>query len=257
MPAAKYNGKSRGIGVRHYQAMMTFVGLSLAYSLRVNLSVGIVAMTDPETREGIKALPWDMSHKGIIVSAFFWGYMMLPILGGHLSRTVGPKYVMFGIMVISSLATILCPYIALNYNWIVFCANRFVIGLAQGAFAPSLNVHIARWAPSSEKNRMFSCIFVGTQVGASLAMLGAGYLAASSWGWPSIFYVTGILSLIWSLFWFFLGADSPDSHPTISDCERDFIKSELIHSSDHSSVSFTIHNIRNVILFYLFHTELF
>lgn len=38
-----------GFGIRHFQAFLIFVGLSVAYSLRVNLSVAIVAMTDKES----------------------------------------------------------------------------------------------------------------------------------------------------------------------------------------------------------------
>uniref|UniRef100_A0A1B6MH58 Uncharacterized protein n=1 Tax=Graphocephala atropunctata TaxID=36148 RepID=A0A1B6MH58_9HEMI len=38
-----------GLGVRHCQAFMTFLSLVIAYSLRVNFSVGIVAMTDTST----------------------------------------------------------------------------------------------------------------------------------------------------------------------------------------------------------------
>lgn len=33
-------------GVRHLQAFLVFLGLTLAYALRVNMSVAIVAMTD-------------------------------------------------------------------------------------------------------------------------------------------------------------------------------------------------------------------
>lgn len=37
-----------GFGVRHWQAVMVSLGMTLAYILRVNMSVGIVAMTDPD-----------------------------------------------------------------------------------------------------------------------------------------------------------------------------------------------------------------
>ena len=36
----------KGFGVRHFQILLLFLGLAIAYGLRVNLSVGIVAMTD-------------------------------------------------------------------------------------------------------------------------------------------------------------------------------------------------------------------
>lgn len=35
-----------GFGIRHLQCFLLFGGLSIAYALRVNLSVAIVAMTD-------------------------------------------------------------------------------------------------------------------------------------------------------------------------------------------------------------------
>lgn len=37
---------AKGFGVRHFQVMLFFCGLTIAFALRVNLSVGIVAMTD-------------------------------------------------------------------------------------------------------------------------------------------------------------------------------------------------------------------
>ncbi|KAG8313436.1 hypothetical protein J6590_001904 [Homalodisca vitripennis] len=218
-------------GNKQYQTFMTFSGLVMAYSIRVNLSVGIVAMTDKMTTSCIEVLEWDSSQKGIILSSIFWGYVVLPIPAGHLARTIGPKYVLFCAMMCCSLATLLSPYIALNYNWVFFCLTRFVIGLGQGSVFPSINAHVAKWAPPSEQNRIFAGVFVGTQVGATLTLFVAGLLAASSWGWPSIFYVTGLCSLIWCLAWLFLGANSPDTHPSISDCERNYIKSELINSS--------------------------
>ena len=53
-----------------------------------------------------------------------------------------------------------------------------------------------------------------------------GYLA-DEFGWESVFYVFGILSLIWFLAWAFLISDSPDTHPTISREERDYIKRSI------------------------------
>lgn len=37
---------ANGLGIRHLQIFLLFLGLLSAYSLRVNLSVGIVAMVD-------------------------------------------------------------------------------------------------------------------------------------------------------------------------------------------------------------------
>ncbi len=57
-------------------------------------------------------------------------------------------------------------------------------------------------------------------------MLMAGILAGN-WGWESVFYVMGGLSLIWILLWIWLVQDSPNRQPWISAEERSFITSSL------------------------------
>lgn len=41
------------IGSRHVQVVMLFLLITLGYGMRVNLSVGIVAMTDPTVNPGM------------------------------------------------------------------------------------------------------------------------------------------------------------------------------------------------------------
>uniref|UniRef100_A0A1B6JQ30 Major facilitator superfamily (MFS) profile domain-containing protein n=1 Tax=Homalodisca liturata TaxID=320908 RepID=A0A1B6JQ30_9HEMI len=212
-----------GFGVRHCQAIMTFLCLVLAYAMRVNLSVGIVAMTDSTgTNSDLKVLPWDSSIKGIILSSFFWGYLILQVPAGEMARRLGSKYPLFIAMLICSLFTLFSPYIAQNYSWQVFCATRVIQGLLQGFFTPSINAHMSKWAPPLERCRLFAFVFI------------AGYLAASPWGWPSIFYATGLCSLLWAVVWMFIGADCPDTHTSISVEERHYINSSLINTSAES-----------------------
>uniref|UniRef100_A0A1B6M806 Putative inorganic phosphate cotransporter n=1 Tax=Graphocephala atropunctata TaxID=36148 RepID=A0A1B6M806_9HEMI len=220
-----------GLGVRHVQALMTFFCLVLAYAMRVNLSVAIVAMTDNSSNSHYTEMPWDSSMKGVILSSFFWGYLILQVPAGEMARRFGSKYLLFGAMMVCSLFTILSPIIAQNFSWTVFCATRVVQGLAQGFFYPSVNAFLAKWAPPLERNRIFSFVFLGTQAGTVLTLTVAGYLAGSSWGWPSIFYSTGLCGVLWAVVWLFVGANSPDSHPSISDNEREYINSALVNTS--------------------------
>ena len=68
---------------------------------------------------------------------------------------------------------------------------------------------------------------LGCPFGTVLALSLSGFLAGSSWGWPSIFYVFGILGLVWSVLWFLLIEDTPSSHPRISVSEKQAILSAL------------------------------
>lgn len=79
----------------------------------------------------------------------------------------------------------------------------------------------------------------------SLAM--SGVLASSSGGWQSVFYVPGVLGLLWTALWWWLGADSPLTHPTIHPRERDHILTAL-QSSNQTEVSFTTFNLCSIFL---------
>jgi len=55
----------------------------------------------------------------------------------------------------------------------------------------------------------------------------AGGLAASSIGWPSVFYVFGTLAIVWSIAFLYFGADGPSEHRSISQEERMYIEESL------------------------------
>uniref|UniRef100_A0A2A4J4W4 Major facilitator superfamily (MFS) profile domain-containing protein n=1 Tax=Heliothis virescens TaxID=7102 RepID=A0A2A4J4W4_HELVI len=42
-------------------------------------------------------------------------------------------------------------------------------------------------------------------------------------GWPSAFYVPAVAALVWSFLWWYLVADTPQEHKTISEAERAYI----------------------------------
>ncbi|XP_046687591.1 putative inorganic phosphate cotransporter [Homalodisca vitripennis] len=94
-----------------------------------------------------------------------------------------------------------------------------------GFLLPSVQTHLAKWTPLQERNRTIAIVLSGTQFGTVLTMPIAGYLAASPWGWPSIFYCTGLCGVLWSVVWLFVA---------ISDREREYIITTRIGSSSHS-----------------------
>ena len=53
----------------------------------------------------------------------------------------------------------------------------------------------------------------GNSVGTCLIFPLGGFLAASDWGWRSIFYVTGGCGVAWSVLWLFFAFDTPAKHP--------------------------------------------
>lgn len=87
---------------RYIVVLLAFFGFFNVYSLRVNLSVAIVAMTENRTvvdADGNVSyeqdFPWDSKQKGLILSSFFYGYIMTQFLGGYIGTKVGGNIVSF------------------------------------------------------------------------------------------------------------------------------------------------------------------
>lgn len=68
---------------------------------------------------------------------------------------------------------------------------------------------------------------LGTALGTVISILLTGLLAANL-GWDSIFYVEGVLCLIWCVAWWLMIADSPEKQTRfISQRERNYIVMSL------------------------------
>lgn len=85
---------------RYIVVLLAFLGFFNVYSLRVNLSVAIVAMTENRTvvdENGHETwhqdFPWDSKQKGLILSSFFYGYIMTQFVGGFIGAKIGGNIV--------------------------------------------------------------------------------------------------------------------------------------------------------------------
>ncbi|XP_026482240.1 putative inorganic phosphate cotransporter [Ctenocephalides felis] len=216
-------------GYRHLQAFLLFLFLTVAYMMRVNMSVAVVAMQNATAvNPDFDDFPdWTETPRSLILSSFFWGYVVTQIPAGQLGRKYGPRVLILISMVVCSLFTILTPIGARLGGWETVCALRVIQGLAQGFFFPSCHALLAQWAPPAERGRLATYAYGGSQFGTVLAMPLSGLLANSSLGWPSIFYVIGGLGILWSVLWFFLGANAPAVCKKISEEEKAYIQSSL------------------------------
>lgn len=68
-------------------------------------------------------------------------------------------------------------------------------------------------------------LLAGAQFGTVISYPLSGLLAEYGFadGWPSIFYVFGIMGAIWSVAFLYLVAEDPDSSSTIPEDERKYI----------------------------------
>ncbi|KAL2741019.1 sialin-like isoform X1 [Vespula squamosa] len=168
--------------------------------------------------------PWNEYEVNLILGSFYWGYICTEIPGGRLAEIVGTKRVFGYSMLVSSGITLLIPLFA-KFGYVAVAVLRIALGFMLGATWPAIQPMTARWIPPTERSKFVSNM-MASSLGAAITLPICGFLIASL-GWESVFYVTGIVGLTWSIAWFYFVYDSPSQHPRISVEERNYIEESI------------------------------
>lgn len=109
---------------------------------------------------------WSEKLQGIILSSFYWGYIITHIPGGMLVEKLGGKTTFLAGMIVTSLLTLLTPFsIKLDPVGAVYLiVLRVMLGLSQGFVYASVHGLMAAWIPLKERTRGAAVIFTGIQV---------------------------------------------------------------------------------------------
>lgn len=232
--------------------LLSFLGFVNVYCLRVNLSVALVDMVNSSASEKTNynhshvddlcvandsssdlhhkagEFNWDSQLQGLILAAFFYGYIVTQIPGGWLAERYGGKILLGGGILCTSVLTLLTPWAA---RWKVeaLIAVRVLEGIGEGVTFPAMHAMLAKWAPVYERSRMVTLVYAGAQLGTVIGMPISGILCQYGFagGWPSVFYVFGAAGCLWFIAWLFLCYDTPAKHPRISMAEREYIESNI------------------------------
>lgn len=172
---------------------------------------------------------WDRYTQGVILGAFYYGYILTPIPGGRIAERMGARW-LFGIGTgFAGLLTLLIPFVASQWDAAGLVTLRVVQGLLEGVTYPAIEAQIAHWFPVRERGTAIALMHSGGGFGVVAGMIVSGILADSKimGGWPSIFYFVGLETIIWFGFWALLSSDRPGNHPWISQEEVDLIDNDL------------------------------
>uniref|UniRef100_A0A224XBP6 Putative inorganic phosphate cotransporter n=1 Tax=Panstrongylus lignarius TaxID=156445 RepID=A0A224XBP6_9HEMI len=232
---------------RYVMSILCFAGLALTYIMRFCIGLVITEMVvpihiarpgyhDPDAcpivsnstthpdKEGGE-FQWSESTQGLILSSFFWGYVITQVPGGILADKFGGKLILGIGLAVSSIGTIITPLVARLGGSPGFITVRVLMGLGQGVIYPSLHVLAAKWVPTEERGRLGCFIFAGANFGNVISMSLTGLILGQfHGGWPVVFYVYGTLGLGWLCLWYFFAYSSPLEHPSLSDHEAKYLR---------------------------------
>ncbi|XP_030278380.1 solute carrier family 17 member 9-like [Sparus aurata] len=169
-----------------------FMGTCLLLCARMVMPVCAVSMS--------ASLNWSKIDTGLVLGGFFWGYCLTQILGGHASDKMGGERVLFMSAASWSLITAATPLLGHmgSHTAALMTLARFLMGLLQGVFYPSLASLCSQRVVEGERGLLMSTM----NAGGNLGMLLAGALASlllDRYGWESVFYASGFLSGLWAV----------------------------------------------------------
>jgi MFS transporter, ACS family, solute carrier family 17 (sodium-dependent inorganic phosphate cotransporter), other len=211
---------------RYTVAVLFFLATMLCYVDRISISIAIIPLA--------RAEGYDSAAQGLILSAFFWGYIWPQLAGGWLADRAGGKRVLGAGVAVWSLATLVTP-LAASVSFAALFAIRVVLGLGEGVNFPSIHSLTARWMLPEERSRVVSLNFSGMHLGTTLALL-LSPLIIVAFGWPMLFYLSGLVGVVWVTVWMIKVADRPESSTTIHPAELAAITAARTAAARASSV---------------------
>ncbi|KAM8830795.1 voltage-gated purine nucleotide uniporter SLC17A9-like [Synchiropus picturatus] len=189
-----------------------FCGTCLLYCARMAMPVCAVSMAT--------AFHWSKIDTGLVLGGFFWGYCFTQILGGHASDKVGGERVLVLSAASWSTVTMVTPLLSRlsSHSVLSMTLARFLMGLLQGVFFPSLASLCSQRVLEAERGGLMSAIHSGTYLGSvrpqhthslthtdrcpscsTLLAGGLGSVLLEHYSWELLFYSVGAMSGLWAL----------------------------------------------------------
>ena len=156
---------------------------------------------------------------GILLSAFFWGYVATQVPGGWLASRFSAKRVLIVVLVVWSIGAVASGLVT-SYSGLI--AARIVIGLAEGALFPTLGVLIAKWFPRREHGRAAGLVILSLPV-SSVIMSPVAGLLVDRFGYHAMFIALAVPALILAVAVGIGLGESPAQDRWISEDERNFL----------------------------------
>lgn len=164
---------------------------------------------------------WSESDYANIIVAFQIAYAAGMLGAGWVIDKIGTKLGYALALTVWSIAAILHAFASGNFS---FAAVRALLGVSESGNFPAAIKTTAEWFPKKERALATGIFNSGANVGAIAAPLSVPVIAAA-FGWEWAFIITGVIGLLWLIFWFAF-YEVPSKHKKLSQQEFDYIRSD-------------------------------
>jgi ACS family hexuronate transporter-like MFS transporter len=164
---------------------------------------------------------WTDQYYGYIASAFTLAYAIGFLFAGWLIDKIGTRIGYTIYLVVWSAAA---AAHGLARSALDFGLARFCLGIGESGNFPAAIKTVAEWFPKKERALATGIFNAGTNVGAVVAPAVVPWIALN-WGWQAAFVLTGVIGLVWIVFWWPVYR-KPSEHSKISQTELAYIESD-------------------------------
>lgn len=213
--------------------LLLFLIYLIAFIDRTN-----IGMAAPEM---VKTLGVSSTAIGLLLSAFFWGYVLTQVPGGWVAGKYSAKNVIVISLIGLGVSAILTGIVKSFELLIVF---RFIMGLAEGVLWPAFSIFFVNWYLNSERAKAVNFAEMALPVSSIIMAPLAGWMIAE-WDYHTMFILQGAPPLILAVLFAWLGADSPEKDKLLSKEERDYIvQNRTAEVKEHGSFLDVVKNYR-------------
>lgn len=196
---------------RWFMLFLLFILTAINYLDRTNMAVAAPSMS--------AELGFDAATMGLLFSAFAWAYGLMQIPGGCFLEHFGSRLAYAVSLFLWSLFTVLMGF---SKSFASLFGIRMAIGAAEAPAFPTNSRVVAAWFPAKERATATSIYTAGEFIG--LAFLTPFlFWILEHHGWREIFYITGAIGIVASVFWYFLYRD-PKECPGVNEAELAYIR---------------------------------
>ncbi|MBB1439691.1 MFS transporter [Shewanella sp. SG41-4] len=161
----------------------------------------------------------DKSDYANIITVFMISYAIGQSLFGKIFDAIGTRLGFLLSIVVWSVSIALHAVAASVTSFAIF---RAMLGLGEAGNWPGATKANAEWFPIKERALAQGIFNAGASLGSIIAPPLIAFLYAFL-GWQATFIVIGSLGILWILPWLIVYKSSPDSHPWITEEERQHI----------------------------------
>ncbi len=209
MSAAQHSHSTKG---RWYILLLIGLMYLITYLDRVNISTAAPVIS--------KEFGFDKITMGAIFSAFVWAYALFQVPGGWLGDRVGPRRIL---TVIVAYWSVMTAATAMAGSAVSFIIIRFLFGIGEAGAFPVATRAMQLWYPRQERGFVQGITHSASRAGAAIAPP-IVVAIMSTLGWQWVFYICGVIGLVWAGWWYLSYRDLPEDHTMVNQVELERIR---------------------------------